>query len=96
MFFKDSNATLDFRDDFARDFSLWDTNKDGVIDIPEVGNNKKWSKSHTDRIYIFMWFDGRAEMIGFQENIHRMLSNHQSAIPAVKLLITKTLASRLS
>lgn len=32
----DSNSTLDQKDYFARDFALWDTSKDGVIDIQEI------------------------------------------------------------
>lgn len=34
--FLDSNATLDRKDQFARDFNAWDANKDGVINIQEV------------------------------------------------------------
>jgi len=37
----DRNTTLDFRDDFAQDFNIWDANKDGRIDILEVGKRKK-------------------------------------------------------
>ncbi|XP_078363892.1 transmembrane prolyl 4-hydroxylase-like [Oculina patagonica] len=32
----DSNATLDQKYYFARDFNAWDANKDGIIDIPEI------------------------------------------------------------
>ncbi|KAJ7360407.1 prolyl 4-hydroxylase [Desmophyllum pertusum] len=32
----DSNATLDQKYYFARDFNVWDSNKDGVIDIQEI------------------------------------------------------------
>ncbi len=35
-FILDRNATLDRKDHFARDFNIWDANKDGFIDLQEV------------------------------------------------------------
>lgn len=32
----DTNTTLEFKDEFARDFSIWDANNDGIIDISEI------------------------------------------------------------
>ena len=35
--YEDINTPLDFKDDFARNFSVWDENSDGIIDVLEVG-----------------------------------------------------------
>ena len=35
---KDSNATLESNDQFARVFKTWDTNNDGIIENQEVSS----------------------------------------------------------
>lgn len=35
--YEDVNTPLDFKDDFAGNFSVWDENSDGIIDVLEVG-----------------------------------------------------------
>ncbi|XP_078364987.1 transmembrane prolyl 4-hydroxylase-like isoform X2 [Oculina patagonica] len=39
----DRNATLDRKDHFARDFNIWDANKDGFIDLQEI---KEFAQKH--------------------------------------------------
>lgn len=37
FYYEDVNTPLDFKDDFAGNFSVWDENSDGIIDVLEVG-----------------------------------------------------------